>query len=82
MIFKFKNKENARSQNYLRIVDEVLELIIEKLNIDYRSEVFPNTTEKDQPRKNFLKLNFIINWNLDFKIEQFIVNMVTMHKKF
>ena len=32
--FKFKIKENARSQNYLRIVDEVPELIIDKLNVD------------------------------------------------
>ena len=37
--FKFKVKENARSQNYLRIVDEVPELIIDKLNVDKRFEV-------------------------------------------
>ena len=46
--FKFKIKENARSQNYLRIVDEVPELIIDKLNVDRRFEVIPNTKEKDK----------------------------------
>ena len=46
--FKFKIKENARSQNYLRIVDEVPELIIDKLNVDKRFEVIPNTKDKDQ----------------------------------
>ena len=46
--FKFKIKENARSQNYLRIVDEVPELIIDKLNVDRRFEVIPNTKDKDK----------------------------------
>ena len=48
--FKFKIKENARSQNYLRIVDEVPELIIDKLNVDKRFEVIPNTKEKKAPK--------------------------------
>ena len=39
--FKFKIKENARSQNHLRIVDEIPELIIDKLNVDKRFEVIP-----------------------------------------
>ena len=46
--FKFKVKENARSQNYLRIVDEVPELIIDKLNVDKRFEVIPNKKDKDK----------------------------------
>ena len=45
--FKFKVKENARSQNYLRIVDEVPELIIDKLNVDKRFEVIPNKKDKE-----------------------------------
>ena len=46
--FKFKVKENARSQNYLRIVDEVPELIIDKLNVDKRFEVIPNKKDKEK----------------------------------
>ena len=59
--FKFKVKENARSQNYLRIVDEVPELIIDKLNVDKRFEIIPNKKDKDkddyEPYELDLKLN-------------------------
>ena len=47
--FKFKVKENASSQNYLRIVDEIPELIIDKLNVDKRFGLIPNTKDKDEP---------------------------------
>ena len=56
--FKFKIKENARSQNYLRIVDEVPELIIDKLNVDKRFEVVPNTKDKDQDEPYKLDLTY------------------------
>ena len=73
--FKFKIKENARSQNYLRIVDEVPELIIDKLNVDKRFEVISNTKEKDKdlPYELDLKLKSQINETLpqykDFDIQ-------------
>ena len=71
--FKFKIKENARSQNYLRIVDEVPELIIDKLNVDKRFEVIANTKEKDEPYELDLKLKSQIKETLpqykDFDIQ-------------
>ncbi len=70
--FKFKIKENARSQNYLRIVDEVPELIIDKLNVDRRFEVIPNTKdkEKDEP------------YGLDLKLKSQIKETLPQYKDF
>ena len=70
--FKFKIKENARSQNYLRIVDEVPELIIDKLNVDRRFEVIPNTKEKDKDEP----------YGLDLKLKSQIKETLPQYKDF
>ena len=70
--FKFKIKENARSQNYLRIVDEVPELIIDKLNVDKRFEVIPNTKEKDKDEP----------YELDLKLKSQIKETLPQYKDF
>jgi len=70
--FKFKIKENARSQNYLRIVDEVPELIIDKLNVDRRFEVIPNTKEKDKDEP----------YELDLKLKSQIKETLPQYKDF
>ena len=71
--FKFKIKDNARSQNYLRIVDEVPEFIIDKLNVDRRFEVIPNKIDKELPYELDLKLKSQIGETLpqykDFNIQ-------------
>ena len=70
--FKFKIKENARSQNYLRIVDEVPELIIDKLNVDKRFEVIANTKEKDKDEP----------YELDLKLKSQIKETLPQYKDF
>jgi len=70
--FKFKIKENARSQNYLRIVDEVPELIIDKLNVDRRFEVIPNTKDKDKDEP----------YGLDLKLKSQIKETLPQYKDF
>ncbi len=70
--FKFKIKENARSQNYLRIVDEVPELIIDKLNVDRRFEVIPNTKDKDKDEP----------YGLDLKLKSEIKETLPQYKDF
>ena len=75
--FNFKVKENARTQNYLRIVDEIPELIIDKLNVDKRFEVVPNKKDIDkddyEPYELDLKLKSQIDETLpkykDFDIQ-------------
>ena len=73
--FKFNIKDNAKSQNHLRIVDEVPELIIDKLNIDKRFELISNIKNKDndKPYELDLKLKSEIKETLpqyrDYKIQ-------------
>ena len=70
--FKFKIKENARSQNYLRIVDEVPELIIDKLNVDRRFDVIPNKKEKDKD----------VPYELDLMLKSQIKESLPQYKDF
>ena len=72
--FKFKVKENARSQNYLRIVDEVPELIIDKLNVDKRFEVIPNKKDKDKDDYE--------PYELDLKLKSQIKETLPQYKDF
>ena len=67
--FKFKIKENARSQNHLRIVDEIPELIIDKLNVDKRFEVIPNT--KDKENEAPYELNLKLKSQISEKLPQY-----------
>ena len=70
--FKFKIKENARSQNHLRIVDEIPELIIDKLNVDKRFEVIPNTKDKENEAP----------YELDLKLKSQISEKLPQYKDF
>ena len=72
--FKFKVKESARSQNYLRIVDEVPELIIDKLNVDKRFEVIPNKKDKDKDDYE--------PYELDLKLKSQIKETLPQYKDF
>ena len=68
--FKFKIKDNARSQNYLRIVDEVPELIIDKLNVDRRFGLIPNKRDKE------------LTYELDLKLKSQIEETLPQYKDF
>ena len=70
--FKFKIKENARSQNHLRIVDEIPELIIDKLNVDKRFEVISNTKDKENEAP----------YELDLKLKSQISEKLPQYKDF